>query len=192
MTSISGPIMLPGRPSFTVADLFRFPDDGCRYELFDGSLFISPAPSSNHQITLASLMREVSDALTSGYEVLPPVNIMAGGTDFFVPDLAVVRSAVAETVELMYEPADILLAVEVVSPHTRMRDRVLKPAAYAAAGIPSYWRIEPGPAPVIHTHDHPGENGYQVVAQHAAGKVAKLETPFSIAFDPAVLATVGD
>ena len=37
-----------GRP-FTVADLEAMPDDGNRYELIDGMLIVSPAPSWGHQ-----------------------------------------------------------------------------------------------------------------------------------------------
>ncbi|SEG85648.1 hypothetical protein SAMN05444920_105568 [Nonomuraea solani] len=36
--------VLPGAPPFTVDDLLKFPDDGNRYELFNGSLVVSPAP----------------------------------------------------------------------------------------------------------------------------------------------------
>ncbi|MFC7588440.1 hypothetical protein ACFQYP_35580 [Nonomuraea antimicrobica] len=37
--------VLPGRPPFTVDDLLNFPDDGNRYELFNGSLLVSPSPT---------------------------------------------------------------------------------------------------------------------------------------------------
>jgi Uma2 family endonuclease len=42
------------------------------------------------------------------------------------------------------------LVVEVVSPRTRKTDRFLKPAEYAAAGIPCFWRVELEPEPVVH------------------------------------------
>jgi len=46
-------------------------------------------------------------------------------------------------------PADTLLAVEIVSPGSISTDRVAKPAQYAAAGIPYYWRIELDPLVLV-------------------------------------------
>ncbi|MGV9215875.1 Uma2 family endonuclease [Micromonospora sp. RB23] len=46
------------------------------------------------------------------------------------------------TTHLRYEPHEVVVAIEIVSPSTRSIDRVLKPALYAQAGIPYYWRIE--------------------------------------------------
>ncbi len=44
--------------------------------------------------------------------------------------------------ETWYGPEEVLLAVEVVSPESRKRDRVEKPVEYAEAGIPHFWRVE--------------------------------------------------
>ncbi len=49
--------VLPGVPPFTVDDLLKFPDDGNRYELFNGSLLVSPAPTSLHQRAIFRLQR---------------------------------------------------------------------------------------------------------------------------------------
>ncbi|MEV6210743.1 Uma2 family endonuclease [Kitasatospora sp. NPDC051914] len=40
-----------------------------------------------------------------------------------------------------------MVAVEIASPSTRVTDRKMKPALYAAAGIEHYWRLELDPAP---------------------------------------------
>jgi Uma2 family endonuclease len=55
-------------------------------------------------------------------------------------------------------PEDIMLAVEVVSPHSGTRDRLHKPGEYAEAGIPHYWRVEIRPGLVVHTY-RLGETG---------------------------------
>ncbi|MGC4803851.1 hypothetical protein [Micromonospora sp. DT233] len=44
--------------------------------------------------------------------------------------------------KLRYEPHEVVLTVEIVSPSTRSIDWVLKPALYAQAGIPFHWRVE--------------------------------------------------
>ena len=41
--------VLQGEPPFTVDDPLTFPDDGNRYEFFDGSLFVSPPPAERRE-----------------------------------------------------------------------------------------------------------------------------------------------
>ncbi|WP_431909888.1 hypothetical protein [Nonomuraea jabiensis] len=57
MIPIAGPTVLPGRPPYSVEDLLTFPDDGSRYELFNGSLLISPLPTIPHQRAIFCAMR---------------------------------------------------------------------------------------------------------------------------------------
>src|ERR1044072_8348809 len=44
------------------------------------------------------------------------------------------------------------LAVEIVSPTSQSMDRITKPALYARAGIPYYWRIETDGGITVHAH----------------------------------------
>lgn len=178
--------VLQGGPPFTVNDLLTFPDDGNRYELFNGSLLVSPSPTPLHQRAIARLLRILEDAAPPEFEPLPEVNLRVGTQDFFIPDLVVVRAETVEDTELMFAPKDILLAVELVSPTSQMRDRHMKRSAYAAAGIPLYWRIELGDGPSLHVHELAGDD-YKPAARHEAGKVATLFAPFEVSLDPAVL-----
>ncbi|MFI9561332.1 Uma2 family endonuclease [Nonomuraea endophytica] len=172
--------VLPGKPPFTVDDLLRFPDDGNRYELFNGSLLVSPAPLPLHQRAIRRLELLLEEFAPPTLEPLSTVNLRVTEKDFFIPDLVVVPTAVVEANELMFAPADILLAVEVVSPSTRARDRTFKTAEYAKAGIPTYWRIEPE-ALYVYTLEDGSYAGPEV---YKAGEVAQLSTPYEVAFDP--------
>ncbi|MEV4009936.1 hypothetical protein AB0J35_05530 [Nonomuraea angiospora] len=40
MISIAGPTVLPGRPPYSVEDLFTFPEDGNRFEPDEGVLYV--------------------------------------------------------------------------------------------------------------------------------------------------------
>ena len=42
---------------WTWADLQQIPDDGHRYEIIDGSLYVSPSPSRPHQIAAGRIVR---------------------------------------------------------------------------------------------------------------------------------------
>src|SRR5690606_42037541 len=70
--------VLPGRPPFTVDDLLKFPDDGNRYELFNGSLLVSPAPTPLHQRVIFRLRRVLDDASPPELEPLSTVNLQIG------------------------------------------------------------------------------------------------------------------
>ncbi|WP_229797710.1 Uma2 family endonuclease [Planomonospora parontospora] len=178
--------VLQGKPPFTVDDLLRFPDDGNRYELFNGSLLVSPSPVPMHQLAIARLLRILEDAAPLELQPLPEVNLRVGPRDFFIPDLVVVPTEAVETNEPMFRPEDVLLAVEVVSPSTQGRDRHLKRSAYAAAGIPAYWRIELDDGPSLHVHELAGDE-YKPAERHEAGETATLVVPFGVSFDPAAL-----
>jgi Uma2 family endonuclease len=181
------PAKIPfGKPEYTVDDLLEFPDDGNRYELFNGSLLVSPAPIGLHQLVIANASRIIQAIAPPHLVALTTVNLLVTSKDYYIPDIVVVPRSVAKTVGLMFSPRDILLAVEVGNPSTRMRDEALKALAYARAGIPTYWRIEPEEGPALYVYELNGDT-YDPPAVYKAGAVANLTAPFPIGFDPAEL-----
>ncbi len=177
---------VPSRASFTVDDLLEFPDDGNRYELFDGSLLVSPAPTPLHQHAIFQLQMILHRASPPHLLVYSAVNVRASDRDFYIPDLVVVPTERGQSVQLMFAPEDVCLAVEVVSPSTRIRDRATKAAAYAAAGIPSYWRIELDEGPQLYVYELE-DDSYRGPSAHEAGTKVSLSRPFPVIFDPADL-----
>ncbi|MEW9548936.1 Uma2 family endonuclease [Nonomuraea sp. NPDC050783] len=178
--------VLPGAPPFTVDDLLKFPDDGNRYELFNGSLVVSPAPSLPHQDTIFLLQMILHQAAPHDYKVFTTVNVRPSEKDLYIPDLVVVPRAVARSVRLMLAPSDVALVVEVVSPSTKTHDRGTKAAAYAAAGIPLYWRVEPGEGPTLYVYELDGDT-YRGPVAHKPGTTVTLSAPYPVTLDPADL-----
>jgi Uma2 family endonuclease len=178
--------VLPGVPPFTVDDLLRFPDDGNRYELFNGSLVVSPAPSLLHQDVIFLLQTILHQAAPSDLKVYTTVNVRASEKDLYIPDLVVVPRATAKSVKLMLAPDNLLLAVEVVSPSTRAHDSGAKAVAYATAGIPLYWRIEPHEGPTLYVYELDGDS-YKPPTAYKAGTTVTLTSPYPVTFDPADL-----
>ena len=80
--------------------------------------------------------------LPDGTEVLPGVNVRLGTQRLLIPDLVILNCPGIDTVA--YAASDVLLAAEIVSPSTKIQDRVLKRAVYAEAHIPYYLLVEPG------------------------------------------------
>jgi Uma2 family endonuclease len=178
--------VLPGVPPFTVDDLLKFPDDGNRYELFNGSLLVSPAPTPLHQRVITRALRFLEDAAPVGLEALSTVNLRISDKDYYIPDLVVVLDNATESVGLMFAPREIRLAVEVGSSSTRARDEGLKTLAYAAAGISTYWRIEPEEGPALYVYEL-DSGSYGPPEVYKAGTVATLSKPYAVSFDPADL-----
>jgi Uma2 family endonuclease len=172
--------------SYTVGDLFDLPDDGNRYELCDGVLLTTPVPAPLHQRIVCRLLGILDDALPDELEALPAVNVRVSGRDFYIPDLVVVHEKSVERVGLMFSPRDLLLVVEVGSPSPMKQDEGLKAVAYAQAGIPSYWRIEPDEGPALYVYELKGDR-YEPPVVHKAGAVARMAVPVAVEFDPAVL-----
>ena len=117
-----------------------------------------------------------------------------------IPDVVVVRHATGRR-STPLPVSDVLLVVEVVSPSTRRKDRQIKPAEYAAAGVPAYWRVEmtnfsglgSDRLPVLFVYALDGDE-YRLTHRVAAGTSAKLDVPFHLGVDPADWAesAVGD
>lgn len=141
MSVMTAPEFWPGLDRvLTVEDMENRPDDEFRYELDDGVLIVSPAPSNLHQLVVTRLATILSAASPTGLIVLAGVGVNITRFQHRVPDLAVVSAGSFETV---FQETPPLLVVEVASPRTRLYDRNRKMDVYQSFGIPSYWIIEP-------------------------------------------------
>jgi len=167
-------------------DLAMLPDDGHRYEIVDGGLHVSPPPGSRHQVFAARLEYLLRQAGPGGLEVVQGVGIDFGRS-MFIPDVSVVTAAVALAGVPLFKPSDVRLVVEIVSPSSVSMDRLLKPARYAEAGIPSYWRVESGAdGPSIAVYDLDGDR-YHETAVIWAGERVEVDRPFRVRLEPALL-----
>jgi len=98
----------------------------------------------------------------------------------------VARDAVAEDPSGILDPADVALVVEVVSPGSRIMDRLTKPAAYAGVGIASFWRVELEGGPAIFAYRLEEGRYVEVGAAHPGERLV-LDEPFPVSIDPAGL-----
>jgi Uma2 family endonuclease len=140
----------PGQGNWTYESYRRLPDDGRRYEVIRGYLYVTPAPVYDHQFAVWQLSRLLGNFVVEndlGVLLLAPFDIrLPGGIASPIqPDLAFVRTANQP------RPGDGSFAgvpdlvVEVLSPGTRRFDRTVKLAAYRDAGVPEVWFADPMP-----------------------------------------------
>jgi Uma2 family endonuclease len=173
---------------WTWADLQEIPGDGHRYEIIDGSLYVSPSPSRPHQIAAARIVRLLVDSAPDDLEVVEAVDVEMDRS-VFEPDVVVLPADLAYRTGGPLRPAEVLLAVEIVSPSSRRMDRLLKPAVLAEAGVPAYWRVElEGPqTPSVTVYELAG-TAYREVRTVTAGSAGVVDVPFRVELRPAELA----
>ena len=125
------------------SDLTVSPDDGKRYELIRGELFVTPSPTPRHQRASRELLvqlmayfhgRSLAEVFTA------PTDVILTRHDVFVPDLVVVADPASVTHRAIERPP--LLVVEILSPSTRKVDRGLKAQRYAELGVVHYWILD--------------------------------------------------
>lgn len=141
MTATSGGFPVSGSGPLTVRDLEGMPDDGRRYELIDGVLFVSPAPGTRHQYMQHRLWAVLDAACPPEFAVLAaPYAVHHGDYMELQPDVLVGRFEDFTEKDLPKPP---VLAVEVLSPSTALNDLNTKKAAYERLGVQSYWVVDP-------------------------------------------------
>ncbi len=136
---------LPAGP-LTWRDLWRTPDDGKRYEIIDGVLYVSPAPVPLHQRVLRELFRVLDRHLMRhrlGEVFFAPIGIVLEIPSAVQPDLVFVAERQSDLVKekAVFGAPDLL--VEVLSPSTERRDRSLKRRTYERCGVRHYWVVDP-------------------------------------------------
>ncbi len=183
MTAVTTSTGLPfGRP-LVRDDLDAMPEDGHRYELLDGMLLVSPAPRHLHQRSVGNLHLLLRAACPPELEVLlAPFDVVLADDTVLQPDVLVAPRAQFTARDL---PGPPLLAVEVLSPSTRRVDLLLKRDRLQAAGVRSYWLVDPDePAvTVLELVD-----GTYVERRHAAGdQPVEVLLPFPVRLVPADL-----
>jgi Uma2 family endonuclease len=173
----------------TEADLALTPDDGHRYEIVDGSLVVSPSPTSGHQRIagrLADLLRRHAPA---DLEVFEGVGVRAGRNhrSLLIPDVSVVSAEEAARDVTAFDPWHVRLVVEIVSRSSVTMDRFTKPALYSIAKIPLFWRIERDSAGVrIAVHELDGDS-YRLTRELVGTIEHQLDEPFPLPIRPADL-----
>lgn len=132
----------------TVADLDAFPDDdGNRYELIEGVLYVSTAPGLPHQLVLQNLQLELGLFLRENPigVIVPGPGTILSNYDAVIPDIVIIRNERWDNVtseQRVTAAPDIV--VEILSPgaENRRRDLQVKRKLYAKYGVAEYWIVD--------------------------------------------------
>jgi len=178
----------PLQGQWTYADWERLPDDNNQYEIIDGVLYMSTAPSYFHQYIILNLVQYVGIPAKTAGLALPafaPIGVLMPGCDPVQPDFLIVLSSRASIIHdrRVWGAPDLI--VEILSRGNAPYDREVKLAAYARAGVPEYAIVDPRARTLSH---------YQLDAQGAYGppRVYAAADAMSFACLPTITLTVGD
>ncbi len=171
------------QPPLTYQELQRFPDNGCRYELVEGVLLVTPAPSADHQSCVKSLLVALAMAAGEEHFVVPaPFDYYVSQATSFQPDIVVALDADVGDARLERTP---LLLVEVGSRSTRLIDLGTKRLAYEAAGVPEYWLADPDEPSLTVLRLVDGR--YQEAARVVGDTPYEADYPFPVTIVPSKL-----
>ena len=127
----------------TYRDYFDMPESDDRYELIDGELYMTPPPIPEHQGFLGELHVKLHTFVREnrlGRVYFAPIGVVLSDDDVFQPDMIFISNERLNIIRRgRYVQGAPDLAVEVLSPSTARRDRILKRERYARFGVREYW-----------------------------------------------------
>jgi Uma2 family endonuclease len=165
------------RGGLTTDDLDALPEDGRRHELIDGVLIVS-TPTNIHQKIAMRLGVALEEDCPAQYDVTQAVEIRVDRRNAYVPDVMVTTVEAAARGPNIFTSAEVVLAVEIVSPSSTRMERIRKPGLYATAGIPFFWRVETRGGLVVHTHQLVAEKLYKKTGEF--GEMIDIDEPWPI------------
>jgi Uma2 family endonuclease len=139
------PNPVPARTVWTAEMLRDLPDDGKRYEIIDGELFVSPAPRLIHQRAIGELfvhLRAYLRANGVGYAYFAPADVEFSDSNLVEPDLLVIPPVEGQLPRKASELRRLRLAIEVLSLSTARLDRHWKRQLYQRERVPEYWIVD--------------------------------------------------
>jgi Uma2 family endonuclease len=139
-------LVLTSEPRVTYAELSTWPEDGRRYELYDGEVRQVPAPLPRHQLAVQELyvaLRSYSKD-RGGLVLISPIDIVFDELNALQPDLVVFtadRRHFVDPNRVIRAAPDV--AIEVISASTARHDRTRKLQWYERFGVQEFWMFDP-------------------------------------------------
>ncbi|MEK6716112.1 MAG: Uma2 family endonuclease [candidate division NC10 bacterium] len=138
--------MTTQRVILTYKEYEALPADGRRYEIHEGELSVTPAPSPRHQRISRNLFR-ILDAHVKAREIgevlYAPLDVILSETSIVQPDIVYLDPTRLTAVSHRGVEGPPTLAVEILSPATTLIDRSTKHQLYARHGVPFFWLVDP-------------------------------------------------
>jgi Uma2 family endonuclease len=135
------------KPPRTTMEVFKMLPEGTRCELINGTIYMSPAPTINHQdaiLSLGSELLQFAKKKNLGKIFISPVDVyLDSQKNAFQPDLVFISNNRLNIIKEdgIYGAPD--LVVEILSPGTKNFDLTKKKKIYEKSGVKEYWGVDP-------------------------------------------------
>ncbi len=137
----------PKQGHWTYDDYLKLPDDGRRYEIIEGVLYVTNAPGLDHQFTVFEIARQMGNFVIEhklGYVITAPFEVhLAEYSRPVQSDVLFIRAERWPKSGAKFFTGAPDLIVEVLSDSTGRTDQSVKFTAYEQAGVPEYWIANP-------------------------------------------------
>jgi len=132
------------RTDWTVAELQQLPDDGNRYEIIDGVLYVTPSPRAVHQVVLGELHFLLKPYCKAAglFVFLSPADVTFSNDTLVQPDLFAFPAPPNFAGFSYTDITHLDLAIEILSPSTARVDRSIKRRLYQRQGVDEYWVVD--------------------------------------------------
>jgi Uma2 family endonuclease len=127
-------------------DYAALPADGRRYEVHDGELSVTPAPSPKHQMIIANLFRTLDAhvrARSLGAVLFAPLDVILSDTSIVQPDVLYLAGDRLPAISSRGVEGPPTMVVEILSASTATIDRHTKMQLYSRHRVPHYWLLDP-------------------------------------------------
>jgi len=167
----------PPQGEWTYEDWLKLPNDGYRYEVIDGVLYVSPPPRIRHQRISIRFVRRLANFVEErrlGEVLEAPVGVRFPNQPVpFQPDILFIRRDRLDILGEKYVEGVPDLIVEILSPSNWLYDRQEKMEVYQEAGVPEYWIVDPRARAIEVYVLEEGE--YLLIGRYGQGEVARSE-----------------
>ena len=168
----------------TMRDLLDSLDtpQGFKTELVNGEIIVTPPAQGDHEVAIGTVNRQIAKKSHSDEFIATGNRGLAMRGENFIPDLTIGPESVFAGSDLWGSPDGTELVVEVTSPTSLHRDRVVKRLAYASAMIPLYLLVDRQDKTVT-LFSEPDGADYRVSRRASFGENLPLPEPFGFELD---------
>jgi Uma2 family endonuclease len=141
-----GVSVLEEKIRFTYEDYLSLPNDGKRYQVVEGEIYMVPAPAPYHQDIVGNLfvlLRTFVEERWLGRVYFAPCDVILSEEDIVPPDILFILKEREHIITKRNIRGAPDLVIEIVSPFTAKFDKTAKMKLYEKFGVKEYWLVDP-------------------------------------------------
>ncbi|MFD0426893.1 Uma2 family endonuclease [Streptomyces parvus] len=163
--------------------------EGCKVEIIEEIVTVSPPPSKDHSSTASLLQRPLYSVIPEDWGIYQTLGVtLPGRGGIYIPDLVVLPRTALFGPGNTVPAEEARLVVEITSRANANHDRVSKVNGYAKAGVELFLLLDPWHSgrPTATLYGEPEDGTYRVLETVEYGRELTLPEPFGLVLDTGV------